>query len=235
VFGCIGGALDRDSSCARGALFGALTGAVLGPLGNSVAALRFGKLALAIAGSGLAGWSSYNAYQQKKYGLAAFYAVTAVGSWLILALTNGGPNTSPPPDPPITDPSRLLPGPGPDFQQPWAGEIVSTITEEPVVVNRVTGPITQPSDVLGRWFFPFRPATSAEAISGGALPPSNPATMITEVVIPAGTTIRLGIANGIFNQPGGAIQIEILGDLSPVTYGTPQPLPIGLLPPGGGQ
>jgi RHS repeat-associated protein len=230
VFGCIGGALDRDSSCARGALFGALTGAVLGPLGNSVAALRFGKLALAIAGSGLAGWSSYNAYQQKKYGLAAFYAVTAIGSWAILALTNGGPSASPSPDPePLTGPP--LPGPSPDYQNPWAGEYVEMVTGQAVKAYRVSAP----DRVTGSWVFPFRPATGPEAIAGGALPPWNPATMITEVTIPAGTTIRLGIANGIFNQPGGAIQIEILGDLSPVTYGTPQPLPIGLLPPGGGQ
>lgn len=187
---------------------------------------------LTLASAGLGGWSSYNAYQQGKYGLAAFYFVTGFGSAILLQLQSAAQAAPPQPEPePITDPSRLLGGAPEGFQQPWAGPILETVLDQDIVAYRVSSS----GAARGEWFFAIRPATAGEAITSAALPPSNSATYIQQVVIPAGTQIQIGIANGITwpgtstALPGGAVQIFVEGGLPPSAFGAPAPTPIGLL------
>ncbi|HKV40042.1 MAG TPA: RHS repeat-associated core domain-containing protein [Blastocatellia bacterium] len=218
LFGCVAGALDKNNTCANGAVGGAVMGAVLGPLAEGVAALRYGKILLAIASTGMGGWGAYGAYKQGQYGLAAFYVVSALGTSMLLGLSANGDPAAPEPQPAPTDPLALPAGP-PDLEQPWAGTITSTVLEQDIVAYRVSSQGTP-----GAWLTPIRPATSADAISSLALPPGNTASYVQEVVIPAGTRIQVGIANGAFGQTGGGIQIQLLDTIPSENFGTPTPL-----------
>ena len=41
--------------------------------------------------------------------------------------------------------------------------------------------------------------------------PGNPPTHVVDVILPKGTTIRYSTANAIFEQPGGGLQIDLMG------------------------
>src|SRR6185437_1437472 len=78
VFGAVQGQLD-DGDPVKGALKGALVGAILGPIAGAASAYKIGRIALSLASFGIGGYGAYGAWTQKKYGLAIFYAVTAIG------------------------------------------------------------------------------------------------------------------------------------------------------------
>ncbi len=56
---------------------------------------------------------------------------------------------------------------------------------------------------LGSWLTPVKPVSSAAARATLALPAENAATVVSEVVVPAGTRFQIGTAGAAFGQPGG--------------------------------
>ncbi|HEX7155000.1 MAG TPA: PKD domain-containing protein [Thermoanaerobaculia bacterium] len=69
----------------------AAIGAILGPIMNGVAALRVGRVMIAIASAGLGGYGAMRAYDRKQYGLAMFYTLAAVGGSIFMVF--GHPRT----------------------------------------------------------------------------------------------------------------------------------------------
>ena len=97
--------------------------------------------------------------------------------------------------------TKLLPAPsGPN---PWAGNITSTVTTQPLAVERFGGAIKSP------W-------VQLQGVGGTpatlSISPGNPANIISSSVIPVGTRIQQGIAAPVpsWGGVGGAHQIQIL-------------------------
>jgi hypothetical protein len=80
---------------------------------------------LTIASLGVGGWSAYSAYKQQKYGLAAFYVVTALGVSLLSVLSLRTVKAPQPGSPSGTSTPQTVPVPtfNPDATQPIAYEI----------------------------------------------------------------------------------------------------------------
>lgn len=78
---------------------------------------------------------------------------------------------------------------------------------------------------IGKWLSPVRPSTVHEAKAGLALPAGNEADSVTEVWVPAGTRIQVGIAGARFGQPGGWEQIELLEAIPISCFGADEALP----------
>jgi hypothetical protein len=72
---------------------------------------------------------------------------------------------------------------------------------------------------------PVRPATATEARAGLALPPGNDGSRVTEVWVPAGTRIQVGVAGPRFGQPGGWEQIELMQAIPVSCFGDDESLP----------
>ena len=122
---------------------------------------------------------------------------------------------------------QLLSLPSPSYQNPWQGEILSITIEHDTVMYRVWG---GDAAQTGKWLTPIRPSTQAEARSLLALPPNNSAIYISEVHVPAGTRIQIGVAAPNFGQPGGAVQVELIDRIPTSAFGPGEPLPRALLP-----
>jgi RHS repeat-associated protein len=63
---------------------------------------------------------------------------------------------------------------------------------------------------VGSFLTGVPPASADQAVAGLALPPSNAADFVQEVMVPAGTRLQSSIANPAFGQPGGMLQFELL-------------------------
>src|SRR5438874_1673319 len=90
---------------------------------------------------------------------------------------------------------------------PWQGHITSEVTPQPIRLYRVCGGGADPE---GAWLTPMRPVSSAKARRELALPPTNSATEVVEVWVPAGVRIQSGTAAPNWGQPGGGPQVELL-------------------------
>ena len=63
---------------------------------------------------------------------------------------------------------------------------------------------------VGSWLTPTLPASAEAAEASLALPPSNLATFVSKVNVPAGTQFQIGRAAAAFGQPGGGLQVQLL-------------------------
>ena len=95
ALGCVGGALDSQSTCSQGFYSGILAGAVTGALsgvylGTAFGASQVGRVYLSLAVSGVGGSAAYYAAKRKEYTLAIFYAFTTLGSAWLIAGSSGG-------------------------------------------------------------------------------------------------------------------------------------------------
>ena len=116
-----------------------------------------------------------------------------------------------------------LTGPPPDRQQSWKGMITSELVPSSGrTVYRVWDP---PIKENGFWLTPDPPVSSAAALRDLALSPDNTAKYISPVWLPVGERIQTGIANGIFGQPGGGRQIQLLRKLPDDNFGPRRTLP----------
>jgi hypothetical protein len=78
---------------------------------------------------------------------------------------------------------------------------------------------------MGKWLSPRKPVNGSEARAGLALPPANDASMITEVWVPAGVRIQIGVAAARFGHPGGWQQVELLQAIPISCFGHDESLP----------
>ena len=120
---------------------------------------------------------------------------------------------------------KMLPAPPPGSVNPWEGPIESIVLQQETVMYRVWG---GESGRVGQWLTPTRPKSSTSARQLLALPDSNTAEYVSEVVVPAGTRIQVGRAAANFGQQGGALQVQLLvkpSELSPSWFGPGQRLP----------
>jgi len=80
------------------------------------------------------------------------------------------------------------------------------------------------SGQAGEWLTPINPASSAAARAGLALPEGNAATFVSEVLVPAGTRIQVGVAGEAFGQAGGWTQVRLLEQIPLSSFGKGVPL-----------
>jgi len=81
------------------------------------------------------------------------------------------------------------------------------------------------------WLFTENPGNQITAIRGGALPPGNSATLISNVGFTGFVDGEVSTTAGMFGQPGGFQQI-LLSGLGNVTFSPASSLPIGIMPAG---
>jgi hypothetical protein len=80
------------------------------------------------------------------------------------------------------------------------------------------------ADQVGAWLTPTMP-TSADAVTAElSLPPSNLATYVSEVNVPAGTQFQMGVAGPGFGQAGGGLQVQLLERIPISSFGPGIPL-----------
>ena len=103
----------------------------------------------------------------------------------------------------------------------WAGPTLSRVTQTEETMYRVWG---GGSGQAGEWLTPINPASSAAARAGLALPEGNAATFVSEVLVPAGTRIQVGVAGEAFGQAGGWTQVRLLGEIPLSSFGKGVPL-----------
>jgi RHS repeat-associated protein len=115
----------------------------------------------------------------------------------------------------------------PKGQNPWMEgfPILNTVLEKDTIMYRVWG---GGSEKIGKWLTPFKPESSFAAISGNALPSTNSAYYYSEVLVPAGTRIQLGVSGPAFGQPGGGIQVQLMSRIPIQNYGPGQVLTYSL-------
>ena len=106
---------------------------------------------------------------------------------------------------PITDPARLLTR-GSDVRNA-TGNITSEILDDATIFYRAHGGDSGP---IGRFLSPSKPLSSAQAISGGALPPGNTAQNVSTLRVQGGVRIQRSTASDAFGQIGGDPQVELL-------------------------
>jgi RHS repeat-associated protein len=104
----------------------------------------------------------------------------------------------------------------------WTGHIVGSMTQSTTTMYRVWG---GGSGQVGQWLTPTMPSSSAQTIANLSLPSTNSATFVSEVVVPAGTTIQSGIAAPLFGQVGGGMQVLLLQTIPSANFGPGVPLP----------
>jgi hypothetical protein len=80
------------------------------------------------------------------------------------------------------------------------------------------------SGQAGEWLTPINPASSAAARAGLALPEGNAATFVSEVLVPPGTRIQVGVAGEAFGQAGGWTQVRLLEEIPLSSFGKGVPL-----------
>ena len=95
----------------------------------------------------------------------------------------------------------------PEFVNNAGAPIRSFVVEQDTVFFRV---FSDPARQTGGFLVSTPPQSPSQAISSLALPPENSATLLQEVVVPAGPRLQSSIATDTFGQPGGALQFEIL-------------------------
>jgi len=103
----------------------------------------------------------------------------------------------------------------------WEGDILSTTAGEELKLYRVWG---GDSNQIGAWLSATRPANAASARASLALPPQNTAEYVSEVTVPAGTRLQIGIAGKHFGQPGGGVQVMLLDRIPASNFGAGVPL-----------
>ena len=103
----------------------------------------------------------------------------------------------------------------------WAGPTLSRVTRTEETMYRVWG---GGSGQAGEWLTPINPASSAAARAGLALPEGNAATFVSEVLVPAGTRIQVGVAGEAFGQAGGWTQVRLLEEIPLSSFGKGVPL-----------
>jgi len=99
---------------------------------------------------------------------------------------------------------------------PWAGRTLSRLTQGQETMYRVWG---GGSGQAGSWLTPVKPTSSAAARAGLALPAENAAIYVSEVAVPAGTRIQVGVAGEAFGMPGGWSQVELLERIPMESFG----------------
>jgi RHS repeat-associated protein len=100
--------------------------------------------------------------------------------------------------------------------EPWLAKPITGVTTEETTFFRTWG---GDSGQVGRWLSPSLPDSAAAARSELALPAGNTAEFTSTVTVPAGTQFEIGQAAEAFGQPGGGIQIRLIGDLDPSWFG----------------
>jgi len=80
------------------------------------------------------------------------------------------------------------------------------------------------SGQAGEWLTPIDPASSAAARAGLALPEGNAASYVSQVLVPAGTRIQVGVAGEAFGQAGGWTQVRLLEQIPLSSFGKGVPL-----------
>jgi hypothetical protein len=103
----------------------------------------------------------------------------------------------------------------------WAGPTLSRVTQTEETMYRVWG---GGSGRAGEWLTPINPASSAAARAGLALPEGNAATYVSEVLVPAGTRIQVGVAGEAVGQAGGWTQVRLLQQIPLSSFGKGVPL-----------
>jgi hypothetical protein len=106
-------------------------------------------------------------------------------------------------------------------QSSWLNGFRQTVLRREKVAYRVYGGVSRR---VGAWFTTVRPATATRARSLLALPAENLARCVVRVVIPPGTSVRIGHAAPLFNQPGGGPQLQIRGSLKGIEFKVDKPL-----------
>jgi RHS repeat-associated protein len=104
----------------------------------------------------------------------------------------------------------------------WGGSTLSRLTQGEELMYRVWG---GDSEQAGEWLTQVEPLSSAAARAGLALPPGNAATFVSEVLVPAGTRIQVGLAGEAFGQSGGWLQARLLERIPFESFGKGVPLP----------
>ena len=103
----------------------------------------------------------------------------------------------------------------------WEGRILSRVTESHETMYRVWG---GGSGRVGQWLTPFKPDFAQAAREALALPPGKTASFVSEVTVPAGTRLPIGVASRAFGQRGGGMQVQLLDRIAPELFGEGQPL-----------
>jgi len=107
-------------------------------------------------------------------------------------------------------------------ESPWLNGFRVTVLKRRLVGYRVYG---GGSSRKGVWLTTILPVSEARARSRLALPEENSAHCIVRVEIPSQTTVRMGHAAPLFNQPGGAAQVQIQGALDKIVFEDDKALP----------
>jgi hypothetical protein len=103
-----------------------------------------------------------------------------------------------------------------------AGNTLGRVTQGEESLYRVWG---GDSAQAGEWLTQIEPLSSASARAGLALPPGNLATFVSQVLVPAGTRVQVGLAGAAFGQPGGWLQLRLLERIPLESFGKGVPLP----------
>ncbi len=109
----------------------------------------------------------------------------------------------------------------PELVEPWLSPPLTVTTTEDLTFFRAWG---GESGEIGRWISGTVPESAEAAQSSLSLPPGNTAEFVSQVNLPAGTTLEVGQAAPAFGQSGGGIQYRIVGDLDPSWFGSANPL-----------
>jgi RHS repeat-associated protein len=115
----------------------------------------------------------------------------------------------------------MLAAEAPEFVEPWLSSPLTVTTTEDMTFFRAWG---GESGEIGRWLSGTLPDSAEAAQSSLSLPPGNTAEFVSEVNIPAGTTLEVGQAAPAFGQSGGGIQYRIVGDIDPSWFSSAKPL-----------
>jgi hypothetical protein len=78
---------------------------------------------------------------------------------------------------------------------------------------------------VGGWLTPIKPASSAAAREGLALPSENAAVYASRVTLPAGLRMQVGTAGEAFGQSGGWAQAQLLERIPASSFGKGALLP----------
>lgn len=104
----------------------------------------------------------------------------------------------------------------------WLNGYREVVSAKKIIGYRVYG---GGSRRKGIWVTTTPVPNEGTARIGLALPSQNAARCLVRVTIPPGTAVRLGHVGPAAGHPGGASQIEILGGLDTIGYGTDRALP----------
>lgn len=98
----------------------------------------------------------------------------------------------------------------------WAGPTLSRVTQTEETMYRAWG---GGSGQAGEWLTPINPVSSAAARAGLALPEGNAATYVSEVLVPAGTRMQVGVVGEAYGQVEGWTQVRLLEQIPLSSFG----------------